>query len=270
MNRTFLALSFLATLSFVSPATSDPSHYTTLPNQEASLAIPQMTDVPIIPSFQEFLEEVYDDADLKQAGLDFNVFQRAATGYYNLKEQKKLNRSKDILTIVDFGKSSREKRFWVVDMKKNKVLYKSLVAHGQGSGNDMAVNFSNTVDSHMSSVGFYVTDEPYYGKHGLSLKLDGLDKGFNSNARGRAIVVHGADYVSDAFVKKHGRLGRSHGCPALPQDISAEVINLIKDGTCLYIDSPKANLQSAYLNPTKAIKTFESEIIAQQKVLLGK
>src|SRR5690606_932140 len=108
------------------------------------------------------------------------------------------------------------------DLKSKKVLFNTLVAHGRNTGQATADKFSNLPNSNMSSLGFYLTDETYFGKHGLSLKLDGMDNGHNDKARERAIVMHGADYVSDSFVKQHGRLGRSLGCPALPQEISKE------------------------------------------------
>lgn len=87
----------------------------------------------------------------------------------------------------------------------------------------------------MSSPGFYRTAETYYGKHGYSLKLDGLEEGVNDHARERLIVIHGADYVSTDFINKHGRIGRSWGCPALPLHLTKEVIDLIKEGSCLFI-----------------------------------
>ncbi|RNI27600.1 hypothetical protein EFA69_15890 [Rufibacter immobilis] len=268
MNRIISAFSFVAILSFVFPASSA----TTTPSSKnlESVAVSAPVAVSSKEPFEDYLEELYDEADLKKSGLNYEVFRRAATGFFNLKEQKKLNQSKDILSIVDFGKSSREKRLWIVDLNKKKLLYNSLVAHGMGSGNDKALKFSNVENSHMSSLGFYVTENTYFGKHGLSLKLNGLDKGFNSNAKQRAIVVHGADYVSEAFVKKQGRLGRSHGCPALPKEITPEVIQLIKGGTCLYIDAPSANYASAYLDADTAIKRFENEILAKQSKLLSR
>ncbi|AMM52155.1 hypothetical protein TH61_14515 [Rufibacter sp. DG15C] len=270
MNRIILALASLSILSFVSPATSDPSKYrgipATAPVVKASVAADGKKDA----SFDKFLEELYDDADLKQADLSFDVFKRAAVGYYNLKDLGKLNKNKNLLTVIDFGKPSREKRLWIIDLNKKKVLYHSLVAHGRGSGDDRAVKFSNVENSHMSSLGFYVTKSTYTGKHGLSLKMEGLDRNHNTNAYQRAIVVHAADYVSESFVKQHGRLGRSHGCPALPPDINAQVVQLIKDGTCLYIDAAHANYQSAFLSPDKAIKSFEAQIMQRQAEMLSK
>ncbi|ALJ00666.1 hypothetical protein DC20_18895 [Rufibacter tibetensis] len=252
-------------MSFVSPAnsavTSDTAESITISDSSAATGK---------ESFEDFLEDLYDEADLNKAGLSFDVFRRAATGFYNLKEQRKLNGSKSLLTVIDFGKPSSQKRLWIVDLDKKKVLYHSLVAHGSGSGNERAVKFSNTVNSHMSSLGFYVTENTYIGKHGLSLKLNGLDRGFNTNAKQRAVVVHGADYVSESFVRQHGRLGRSHGCPALPKEITSQVVQLIKGGTLLYIDAPSANYSSAYLNTDSAIKRFETEIMAKQSKLLSK
>lgn len=171
----------------------------------------------------------------KQLGLEnqlnFQVFEKALKGMNQLNSLK----NKNILTIIDFSKPSTEKRFFVVDLQKKKVLYASLVAHGKNSGDNFATNFSNSPKSLCSSLGFYVTAETYMGKHGYSLKLDGMEKGINDKARERAVVVHGADYVNNDFAKVHGRLGRSWGCPALPTNISKEVIETIANGSCLFI-----------------------------------
>lgn len=270
MNRIILALASLSILSFVSPATSDPSKYRSVPSVATLADAALVSDTKKGSSIDKILEDLYDDADLKQADLSYDVFKRAAVGYFNLKDLGKLNKNKNLLTVIDFNKPSREKRLWIIDMDKKKVLYHSLVAHGRGSGDDRAVKFSNIENSHMSSLGFYVTKNTYTGKHGLSLKMEGVDRNYNTNAYQRAIVVHGADYVSEAFVKQHGRLGRSHGCPALPTEINAKVVQLIKDGTCLYIDAAQANYQSAYLNPDNAIKSFESQIMKRQAEMLSR
>ncbi|WP_207430533.1 murein L,D-transpeptidase catalytic domain family protein [Sabulibacter ruber] len=271
MKRKFFAFSFIALLSFEIPAHSISLNGKIEPDTASVATTTPVAEVTSArDSFEDYLDNLYDEADLKKAGLSFDVFRRAATGYFNLKQKNKLNRNKSLLTVIDFNKSSRERRFWVIDMDKKKVLYRSLVAHGEGSGADRAVKFSNLVNSHMSSLGFYVTENTYTGKHGLSLKLSGLDKGFNTNAKSRAVVVHGANYVSDSFIKQHGRLGRSHGCPALPTEISSKVIQLIKGGTCLYIDAQSQNYTSAYLDADNAIKNFEQEILAKQAKLLSK
>lgn len=163
-------------------------------------------------------------------------FKLAMNGYFQLKEKGIVK--KDILTIVDYSLSSKENRLWVIDLKKSSIIFQSLVAHGRNSGNEFAATFSNKPESYKSSLGFYLTGETYYGKHGYSLRLDGLDKGVNSNARDRAIVVHGADYVSESFIKQNGRLGRSLGCLALSKELTKEVIDTIKNKSCLFVYYP--------------------------------
>lgn len=142
---------------------------------------------------------------------------------------------KPLLTVIDFTLPSTEKRLWVIDVDKQEIVLNTVVAHGRNSGELMAERFSNTPESYQSSVGFYKTAETYQGKHGYSLRLDGLEKGFNDKARDRAIVIHGADYAREEFAKITGRLGRSLGCPALPTELSAKVIDLIKNGSLLFI-----------------------------------
>ncbi|WP_317163548.1 murein L,D-transpeptidase catalytic domain family protein [Flavobacterium rakeshii] len=186
---------------------------------------------------------VYSQLDANSLSLpDYESFERAFEGYVLLKEQGKIK--KDLLTLVDFSKSSNTKRLWIIDMSTKTVLYNTLVAHGRNSGNEFATAFSNAANSNKSSLGFYATGEVYIGKHGTSLRLDGLEKGINSNARSRAVVIHGADYVSEGFIKQHKRLGRSLGCPALPNRISKEVIDLIKGKSCLFIYHPSKNYVS--------------------------
>ena len=172
-----------------------------------------------------------DPNNLELPKLD--SFEEALKGFYLLKEEGKVKN--DILTIVDFSLSSTTKRLWVIDMSTGKILFHSLVAHGKNSGDDYANVFSNKNESFKSSLGFYITGEVYNGKHGLSLKLDGQEKGVNDNARCRSVVMHGADYVSDWFIKSHNRLGRSQGCPAIPMELTADIINTLKNGSCLYI-----------------------------------
>ncbi len=176
--------------------------------------------------------------------LDKNVFAIAYKGYLKLKQEQRVNTEKDILTICDFRLSANKYRIWVIDLTSNEVMVNDYVAHGQGSGEEYATAFSNKNGSHQSSLGFYITGNTYTGKHGNSLYLHGMDKGYNSEAYKRAIVMHGAGYVSKDFVLGTGRLGRSWGCPALSNEISDKVINLIKDGTCLFIYYP----DQKYLN----------------------
>lgn len=147
--------------------------------------------------------------------------------------------SHQLVTLIDFSRPSTEKRLWTFDPQTGALIFNSLVAHGQGTGENMAVSFSNQPNSHQSSLGFYLTDTPYEGKHGLSLRLIGLEPGINNNALDRAIVVHGADYVSEQFVRQYGRLGRSHGCPALPTEIVEPFIKAAAKGTLIFIYHPE-------------------------------
>jgi hypothetical protein len=163
--------------------------------------------------------------------LSFQIFDAAVTGYSRTEKIRK----KNIFTIIDFTKSSTTMRCFVIDMDKRNLLYNCFVAHGKNSGDNFAESFSNEPESLKSSLGFYLTAETYSGKHGYSLRLDGLEKNINDNARSREIVIHGADYVSQEFIDAHGRLGRSWGCPALPVEISKEVIDKISHGCCLFI-----------------------------------
>lgn len=164
---------------------------------------------------------------------NFTSFSRAIDGFSILKEKGIIQNP--ILTIIDFDLPSTQKRLWVIDMNKSEILFHSLVAHGKNSGDLNASDFSNENESYKSSLGFYLTNETYTGTHGLSLRLDGLERNKNDNARTRAIVMHGADYVSPNFIKTHQRLGRSFGCPALPIELTQKIVTTIKDKSCLYI-----------------------------------
>ncbi len=187
-------------------------------------------------AFDCYVNKLYSNCNLEVSGLNYTVFQKSVVGFLNLSNQKMVNSNKSIVTIIDFTKESTLKRLWIVDLKNQKLLLNTFVAHGQGSGENIPDHFSNISESHQSSLGFYVTDAIYTGKHGLSLKLEGLDAGINSLAKFRSIVVHGANYVSQSYINAHGRLGRSHGCPAVPQELNNQIIDLIKDKTMLYIN----------------------------------
>lgn len=214
--------------------------------------------------FEQYITDTYTAIGLNSAGLSLDVFKKALTGYFNLKDSGKLSETKNILSIVDFTKSSRSKRLWIIDLAAQKLLFNTLVAHGQGSGNDLATNFSNLANSHQSSLGFYVTNEVYFGKHGMSLRLDGMDEGYNTNARNRDVVVHGAEYVSQSAINQLGRLGRSHGCPALPTELTKPIIETIKDKTVLFINGPESKYSSAYLNRDGAASNYAIQYAGSQ------
>jgi hypothetical protein len=183
--------------------------------------------------------EAYDSIDIHQLWMEckldsivpFNIFNIAFLGYNKIENLKK----KNLLTIVDYSLPSTEKRFFVIDLANKKLLFKCLVAHGKNSGDNIASSFSNDPRSLKSALGFYITAETYSGKHGYSLRLDGLEKNINDNARSRDIVIHGARYISETFVKQYGRLGRSWACLAVPSEISKELIDTISNGSCLFI-----------------------------------
>jgi hypothetical protein len=180
---------------------------------------------------------VFDSLKLQDAGLTFEAFEFGVRGMEKLIESG-ANIRPDIISIADFSQASSEKRLYVIDLENYRLLYHTWVAHGRNSGKDMAYVFSNKFSSYKSSPGFYITGDTYRGSNGFSLKLDGVEKGINDNAARRAIVIHGANYVSEKFIDRCGYLGRSEGCPAVDSRISTNLINDIKDGTCLFIYSP--------------------------------
>ena len=198
--------------------------------------------------FERYQSEIYNTANLQASGLSAGVFKKALTGFIDLKSENKISAGSSILTIIDYTKSSCEKRMWIIDVTNKTVILNTLVAHGQGSGDDLATQFSDNVDSHQSSLGFYLTDNVYYGKHGRSLKLDGLDSGFNASARARGIVIHGAPYVCEKLITLKGRLGRSYGCPAVPLSLANKVIDNIKNKTVIYINGTDESYNSKYLD----------------------
>lgn len=190
-----------------------------------------------VSSFDSKVESIYNHLNSNQFDLpNLESFKEALKGFYSLKNKGLLQ--KDILTLVDFSLSSNRKRLWVIDLDTNTILYQSLVAHGRNTGEEFANSFSNANSSYKSSLGFYLTGEIYNGKQGISLKLDGLEKGVNDNARARGVVIHSANYVSNSFIKSNKRLGRSQGCPAIPAELLGGIINTIKNKSCFYIYHP--------------------------------
>ena len=191
---------------------------------------------------------IYDSLHLDQIGLNRVAFDYAKKGWENLVSQGKLVNS-SILAIADFSQPSSNRRLYILDLKNYKLLFQSLVAHGRNSGKEMAKVFSNRMSSYMSSPGFYITGDTYFGSHGYSLKLNGIEKGINDNALQRAIVIHGPSYVSEKLAEKQGYIGRSLGCPAVPMNEVKPIINTIRNNTCFFIFHPDLSYvqQSALL-----------------------
>jgi hypothetical protein len=181
---------------------------------------------------------------------DSRIFDLAIQGYEALQDSLGIFK-KPLLTIIDFSRPSNVERLWVIDLDTHEVLFNTLVAHGRNSGEITPTRFSNKHNSFQSSLGFYVTGYTYYGKHGRSLTLNGLEPGINDHAERRAIVVHGAEYVSEGFIKHAGRLGRSQGCPAVSMKVYEPLIKVIQNQSCLFIYAP----DEGYMEQTQLIKS---------------
>ena len=205
-----------------------------------NLAFAKTAFVSFNKTFIENTSLLFDELHLSEAGMSPNVFNTAMQGLQKLNEKNEIKRN-DIITIIDFSQPSNKKRLYVLDLLNKQILFNTLVAHGRNSGTLWAKSFSNSPSSLKSSLGFYVTRDTYMGDNGYSLHLDGLEKSINDNARKRAIVMHGAPYVDESAINAKGFIGRSWGCPAIPQVSRDQVINTIKDGTCLFIYSSNKN-----------------------------
>ncbi|HVZ57668.1 MAG TPA: murein L,D-transpeptidase catalytic domain family protein [Chitinophagaceae bacterium] len=188
-------------------------------------------------SFFSPLRSVYDSLHLDLAGLSRQAFDLAQRGFEQIRNQGSLVND-SVLSIIDFSQPSTRKRLYVIDLKHYRLLFNTLVAHGRNSGKEMARFFSNRPASYKSSLGFYVTRDTYEGNNGYSLRLEGLEKGINDNAERRAIVIHGAGYVDESYIGSQGYIGRSEGCPAIPERVVTPLINTIKQGSCLFIYNP--------------------------------
>lgn len=187
--------------------------------------------------FKNLVLNFYDSLQIDSSEISKEAFYFAVKGYFHLNNINKLKKTK-FLSIIDYSKSCNHERFYTIDMENQKLVFCELVAHGQKSGEEFSTRFSNSYRSHKSSIGFYLTGSTYYGRHNYSLKLYGLDKGYNSNAFSRGIVIHGAKYVSHNYISWNKRIGRSFGCPAVNQKVHKELINTIQGGSCLFAYYP--------------------------------
>lgn len=192
---------------------------------------------------QAEIDSIYIELNVGESSLPSKeVFDKAMSGFLSLAEET--NTRPNTISIIDFTLPSTEKRLWIIDLTQGRILHHLLVAHGKNSGELYAKEFSNKPDSYKSSLGFYRTGQTYTGKHGLSLRLHGLEPGINDQAEARAIVIHGADYVDEEYARRNGRLGRSWGCPAIPMAQHKEIINLLAGGSCVFIYYPDQNYLS--------------------------
>ena len=191
---------------------------------------------------------IYTSLGLEEKGLSKKAFDYAYKGYRKLLARN-LVKNPGFLTICDFSQSCRKKRLYLIDLTNNQLLLNTWVAHGKNSGREFPNRFSNKKSSLQSSLGFYITGKTYKGEHGLSLRMQGLEAGFNDKALQRGIVVHGADYIGDGGLNQQAFMGRSYGCPAVPRNETNKLINYIKDGTCLFIYHPS----QVYLGKSKIL-----------------
>jgi hypothetical protein len=192
---------------------------------------------------------IFESMHLESEGLSREAFLTAWKGYHQLLQKGILLRD-DMLSIADFSKPSSEERLFIIDVCAQKILFKTLVAHGKNTGTLYAESFSNKPETNKSSLGFYLTLNTYEGEHGVSLRLKGLEKNINDKAYERAIVMHGAPYVSKKFTSRYGFLGRSLGCPAVPDAVAQPIIQTIKNGSLLFIYHPNRTYarQSAFFS----------------------
>ena len=222
--------------------------------RENNIEVAAASNAPVIVSVSEnALSNIYDSLRLNLMGLSQQAFQYAMHGFDYLVKAGKITNDR-IISIVDFSQPSNKKRLFVIDLDKIKVVFNTYVAHGVNSGKEYADQFSNRPESNQSSLGFYETMDTYNGKNGYSLHLAGLEKGINDNADNRAIVMHGAEYVCEELIQSQGYIGRSWGCPAVPEKLHKPIINKIKNGTCLFIYSPDKN----YLIHSKVLREAEA------------
>jgi hypothetical protein len=208
--------------------------------------------------FENYAMAVYQDID--DTALSYQALEQGLTGYWNLVKRNELPR-KELITIVDFSKPSNEERMFIIDLCTNKIIYRTIVAHGVNSGGLYARNFSNEEHSHQSSLGFYVTTTTYSGKFDLALRIDGMEYS-NSHASSRGVVIHAAKYATYEFLEQNDcTLGRSYGCPALPLENFEKVVDWIKEGTCFFIYYPSRSYQrhSKYLNRRNYLEDFIPE-----------
>lgn len=197
--------------------------------------------------------------------MNLKVLHLALESYLCATRVKGIKDQNEIFTIIDYSLTSNSKRMWVLDLKNKKVLYFTLVAHGKLSGTTKALHFLDQPHSLQSSIGLFRTGSTYYGHDGYSLKITGLEKGFNDKAEDRHIIIHGAWYVSRDMIKRYGTIGRSWGCPALDEKIIKPVIDTIKDGTLVFVyyPDPKWLKTSTYLQCT-GLKSKVDKIVTQQ------
>ncbi|AMJ67066.1 murein L,D-transpeptidase catalytic domain family protein [Hymenobacter sp. PAMC 26628] len=222
-----------------------------LPDSLVLTPVPAVAEMP--DTLRRAIAQLHTALGPAAAALRPAVLEQACVGYLTLRRTDPSFRA-GLLAVADMDLPNTEERLWVLDLKNAKVLHRSLVAHGAGSGHLRARRFSNKESSACTSLGFYRTAGSYDGIHGYSRRLEGLDKGENANAYNRYVVLHAADYASPAYVHQHGHLGYSRGCPALPPEQFKAIISTVQGGTTLLLSGP--GLHSRWLDGPVATRRF--------------
>jgi hypothetical protein len=219
-----------------------------------SLRLTPMAAVPGVPdTLHQVIQNLHAALGPAAAELRLEVLEQACVGYLTLHPTGRIERA-GLLAVADMDLPNTTERLWVIDLKAAKVLHRSHVAHGQGSGHLRATRFSNEEKSACTSLGFYRTAGTYDGIHGYSRRIEGLDKGQNANAFDRYVVLHAADYVSPKYIAKYGHLGYSRGCPALPPEQFEAIIATMRVGSLLLLSGP--GIKSRWLDGPAAGRRF--------------
>jgi hypothetical protein len=230
------SLFFAAMLSVSAYANAKTDHSALSDDRSFPLLLTNPAQVQLL---QRATDSIYNLVGLENYGLGKEAFFFACKGYQYLLNKGALKK-KNLLTICDYSQSSNNKRLYVVDLATNTVLYNTYVSHGRNSGEEYATSFSNIENSNKSSLGFLVTDDTYHGVAGYSMRFVGMESGINDHVRSRSIVFHGSKFVNEAVMQRRGIIGRSLGCPAVPDGMQKDIIDAIKGGSCFYIYNPAA------------------------------
>jgi hypothetical protein len=234
-KASFIAsLFFAAMLSICTNANAKTDHNGGSDDKSFPLLLTNPTQVQLL---QHATDSIYNLIGLENYGLEKEAFFFACKGYQYLLNKGDLKK-KNLLTICDYSQSSNNKRLYVIDLSNNTVLFNTYVSHGKNSGEEYATSFSNVENSNKSSLGFLVTDDTYSGVAGLSMRFKGMETGINDHVRSRNIVFHGSRFVNETVMQSRGMIGRSLGCPAVPNGMQKEIIDVIKGGSCFYIYNP--------------------------------
>jgi len=229
--KTFLVISFFISLKSFA---GDEKKGKTGGDKNFPSLLSNSSTTPVI---KRISDSIYDLISLGDYGLEKDVFFNAYKGFEYL-QSKGLLQKTNVLTICDYSQSSRNKRLYVIDIVNSRLLFNTYVSHGKNSGEEFATSFSNLNNSNKSSLGFLVTGNPYKGRAGLSLQLNGMEPGINDKVKMRSIVLHGSRYVTASVAGARGAISRSYGCPAVPYGAHFKIIDAIKGGSCVFVSYP--------------------------------